>query len=94
MLFLKVEILVIALLLAHELLRDFNKAHGKRSCIKIDLQKTFDSINREFVYYILHCMKFPPKWINWIKECISSPTFSVLVNGSSNGFFGSNRGIR
>jgi hypothetical protein len=80
--------------LAHELIRDFTKAHGKRACIKVDLQKAFDSINREFVYYIMHCMKFPAKWIGWIKECIATPSFSILLNGSSTGFFGSNRGIR
>ncbi|XP_020249670.1 uncharacterized protein LOC109827119 [Asparagus officinalis] len=81
-------------LLAHELLRDFNKKHGKRACLKIDLHKAFDSINREFVYYIMHCMGFPIKWIEWIKECLSTPSFSVLLNGCSSGFFQSNRGIR
>ncbi|XP_020243287.1 uncharacterized protein LOC109821515 [Asparagus officinalis] len=72
-------------LLAHELLRDFNKNHGKRACFKIDLHKAFDSINREFVYYVMHCMGFPVKWITWIKACLSTPSFSVLFNGSSSG---------
>lgn len=81
-------------MLAHELIRDFNKSHGKRACIKVDLQKAFDCINREFVYYIMHRMNFPMQWISWIKECLSTPSFSVLINGSSNGFFDSNRGIR
>ncbi|XP_020258784.1 uncharacterized protein LOC109835211 [Asparagus officinalis] len=81
-------------LLAHELLRDFNRNHGKRACFKIDLHKAFDSINREFVYYVMHCMGFPVKWISWIRACLSTPSFSVLLNGSSSGFFKSNRGIR
>ena len=75
---------------------NFKKKNScKAACIKIDLHKAFDCINREFIYYLLHCMKFPPKWINWIMECISSPTFSIImVNCSPEGFFGSNRGIR
>lgn len=81
-------------LIAHEMIRNFNQTNGKNACIKVDLQKAFDSINREFVYYIMHCMNFPIKFIQWIKECLSSPTFSILLNGSSNGFFGSNKGIR
>ena len=76
------------------MIRDFNKEHGRRACIKVDLQKAFDSINRELVYFIMHCMKFPPKWIEWIQACLSTPPFSVLVNGSPSGFFGSNKGIR
>jgi mannosylglycoprotein endo-beta-mannosidase len=80
--------------LAHELIRDFQKKHGKRSCIKLDLQKAFDSVNREFIFFIMHCMKFPYTWISWVRECIASPTFSLLINGSSTGYFDSNRGIR
>jgi len=43
-------------LLAHELVRDFNKPMGDRACIKINLQKAFDSINMDSVYYIMRCM--------------------------------------
>ena len=65
--------------LAHELIRDFKKKLGRQSlCIKIDLQKAFDSIiNREFMYYIMQCMNFPPLWIAWIQECLATPTFSI-----------------
>jgi len=40
-------------LLAHELVRDFNKPMGSRVCMKVDLKKAFDSVNREFIYYML-----------------------------------------
>jgi len=36
-------------LLAHELVRDFNKPMGSRLCLKIDMQKAFASINRDIV---------------------------------------------
>jgi len=39
-------------------------------------------------------MGFPEKWIAWTKECLSTPTFSVLLNGSPTGFFTTNRGVR
>jgi hypothetical protein len=81
-------------LLAHELVRDFHNPMGSRACMKIDLRKAFDSVNREFIYYMFHCLGFPYIWIEWIKECVSTSTFSVIIDGSPAGFSYTNRGIR
>jgi len=75
-----------ASLLAHGLARDFNNPMESRLCIKIYLQKAFDIINREFVYFIMYCIGFTNRWINWIKACIESPTFFIMLNGSPAGF--------
>src|SRR5438270_691830 len=82
------------ILLAHELVRNFNKQYGKRCCLKLDLRKAFDSVNRQFIFYIMHLMRFPHAWINWIRACIQEPSFSVSVNGIPSASFNSSRGIR
>jgi hypothetical protein len=37
---------------------------------------------------------FHSSWINWIRICISSSSFSILINGSHFGFFSPKRGLR
>ena len=37
---------------------------------------------------------FSDKWRQWVFTCISRARFSILVNGSSKGFFPSTRGLR
>ena len=46
------------------------------------------------MFSVLEKMGFRKKWIRWIKWCVSTARFSVLINGTSSGFFQSSRGLR
>ena len=61
---------------------------------KLDIANAYDHISRDFILMVLENMRFRTKWLQWIKWCISTTTFSILVNDSSAGFFRSTRGLR
>jgi len=61
---------------------------------KMNLEKAYDRVNWNFLLYMLRKCGFGGKWCSWIAHCISLVQFSVLVNGSPNGFFNSFRGLR
>ena len=62
-------------LLAHELIRDFNKKGADRVCLKIDLHKAYDKVNRQFILHMLHEMGVPAKLLKLITHCICTPSF-------------------
>lgn len=61
---------------------------------KLDIERAYGHVNRNFLCSLIGKMGFGGKWIGWIKWCISTTTFSVLLNGIPTGFFRSSRGLK
>lgn len=81
-------------LLASELIRKYNSASFPRSCmLKVDIRKAFDTISWDFVLKLLDTQNFPPIFVTWIRECITTPRFSVAINGELAGFFPGKKGL-
>ena len=77
----------------------FNGMNHKRSkggwmAIKADIEKAYDRVEWSFILLILQQFGFHPIWVNWISQCISSSSFSVLLNGSPFGRFTLYRGLQ
>jgi len=62
--------------------------------VKVDYEKAYDSVNWDFLYYMLNRLGFCDKWVGWIRECLTSSSVSVLVNGSPTKEFVPKRGLR
>ena len=83
-----------ASLIANEVIDSMVKGKERGVLCKLDIEKAYDQINLKLLISVLKEMGFGCKWIEWVKWCIFTASFSVLINGSSNGFFSSTRGLR
>ncbi|RVX19039.1 Transposon TX1 uncharacterized 149 kDa protein [Vitis vinifera] len=83
-----------AALIANEAIDSLLKRNESGVLCKLDLEKAYDHINWNFLLFVLQNMGFGEKWIGWISWCISIATFSVLINGTPEGYFNSSRGLR
>ncbi|XP_071715131.1 uncharacterized protein [Rutidosis leptorrhynchoides] len=74
---------------------DFLKWKKQKGFIfKVGFEKAFDSINWDFLFEVMRCMRFGSKWCKWIHACLASASISILVNGPPTIEFSLGRGVR
>jgi hypothetical protein len=76
-------------------MKNCHKSGGKARCtMKVDLMKAYNLVNWDFTLHSLCCFGMHGKFVSWVRECITSPRFSVAVNGTLVGYFEGKRGFR
>jgi len=81
-------------LVANEVVDEARKLKKELLLFKVDFEKAYDSVDWEYLDAVMAKMSFPVLWWKWIKECVSTATASVLVNGSLTKEFPLERGLR
>ncbi|GMI79095.1 hypothetical protein HRI_001578800 [Hibiscus trionum] len=73
-----------------------SKRHGKKSflALKLDMSKAYDRVEWGFLESLLLKMGFDSDWVSIIINCISSVSYSVVLNGSVGNRFSPSRGLR
>ncbi|OMO58928.1 reverse transcriptase [Corchorus capsularis] len=73
-----------------------NKRTGRKShmALKLDLSKAYDRVEWKFLETSMIALGFSSRWVALVMECVSSVSYSVLVNGRQCEKFFPTRGIR
>lgn len=82
------------ILIASELID--SRLREEETCIicKVDFVKAFDNVNWGCTDTSIDRFGFGCRWRSWIKRCITTPRFVVLLKGESTNLFKSQKGIR
>lgn len=81
--------------LTQELIRSIHKpTRGGNVILKIDMAKAYDSVDWGFLLHVMTAFGFSTSIYNLVRQCISSPWYSVMMNGVSKGFFQGTQGMR
>lgn len=84
-------------LVAYELLHSMKlNKKGKDGFVamKLDMSKAYDMVEWGFLEKVMRKMGFCEIWISLIMMCITTVSYSVLINGEAKGYIVSSRGLR
>lgn len=83
--------------LAHEFIHLLkNKRRGKQKYIalKLDMAKAYDRVEWVYIQKLLVKIGFHETFINWIMQCITTPTYKFNINEDIVGEVKPTRGLR
>ena len=80
--FVKERQILDGVLIANEVVDEARKLKKELMLFKVDFEKAYDYVDWSYLDEVMRKMTFLILWRKWIKECVSTATTSVLVNGS------------
>ena len=75
-------------------MKNHNLGKNGFMALKLDINKAYDRVEWSFLREVMKRMGFNDKWVELVMECVSTMTYSLLINGEPMGNIKPSRGIR
>ena len=84
------------ILVAFESLHSMQRHTGKDNymAIKLDMSKSYDRVEWVYLEAVMRRMGFDERWVRLMMTCITTISYSILINGEPKGMIVPTRGIR
>lgn len=85
------------ILITHETLHYLKVSEATKRCsmvVKTDMSKAYDRIEWAFLEKVLQTVGFDSICVNWVMECVTTVSYSYLINGTPHGQVLPKRGLR
>ena len=84
-------------LITHEVLHYLKTSEVEKHCsmaVKTDISKAYDRLEWPFIRQVLERLGFDSIWVNWVLQCISTISYSFLIDNEVVGEVRPQHGIR
>lgn len=85
------------IIIGYECLNKIRQSRGSRNgliAMKLDISKAYDRVEWSFVKGTMQKLGFSVRLVDLVMNCISTASFSVLINGVAKGLIHHQRGLR
>jgi hypothetical protein len=92
--FLKGRFILESVVVAHEIIHEVAHSDQAGFVFKLDYEKDYDRVNREFLIKMMSNRGFSQRWISIIKTLLDNGSVGVRLNDENSEFFLTGRGVR
>jgi hypothetical protein len=74
-------------------LKNHKVGNNVQMAAKLDMSKAYDRVEWNYLQEILLKLGFHERWVRLVMTCVTTTTFSIMINGLPRGFVKPSRGL-